>query len=119
MKVKHVYLTASQPARLAEFYEKTGLSIRFADGERWIQFRTEGAAFCVSGPEESAAAASSNAVVVFEVEKLEPVSARAEHDAIGVAACTFIPPLLLLTCPYLYASTITTVEGIIHIKQRQ
>jgi predicted enzyme related to lactoylglutathione lyase len=77
MKVKHVYLTASQPARLAEFYEKIGLSIRFADGERWIQFRTEGAAFCVSGLGESAAAASSNAVVVFEVDRLEPVLDRA------------------------------------------
>jgi predicted enzyme related to lactoylglutathione lyase len=70
-------LTASQPARLAEFYEKIGLSIRFAAGERWIQFRTEGAAFCVSGLGESAAAASSNAIVVFEVDKLEPVLDRA------------------------------------------
>jgi predicted enzyme related to lactoylglutathione lyase len=87
MKVRHVYLTASQPARLAEFYEKTGLSIRFADGERWIQFRTEGAAFCVSGLEESAAAASSNAVVVFEVEKLEPVLDRAV-----AAGATIISP---------------------------
>jgi predicted enzyme related to lactoylglutathione lyase len=77
MKIKHVYLTASQPARLAEFYEEIGLSIRFADGERWIQFRTEGAAFCVSGLGESAAAASSNAVVVLEVDKLEPVLDRA------------------------------------------
>ena len=86
MKVKHVYLTASQPARLAEFYEKTGLSIRFADGERWIQFRTEGAAFCVSGLGESAAAASSNAVVVFEVDKLEPVLDRAIASGATIVA---------------------------------
>jgi predicted enzyme related to lactoylglutathione lyase len=76
MKIKHVYLTASQPARLAEFYAKAGLTVRFADGERWIQFRTEGPAFCVSGLEESAAAVSSNAVVVFEVDKIEPVLQR-------------------------------------------
>lgn len=88
MKVKHVYLTATKPARLAEFYAKVGPSIRFADGERWIQFRTEGAAFCVSGIEESAAIASSNAVVVFEVKKLEPVLDRAV-----AAGATVIAPI--------------------------
>jgi predicted enzyme related to lactoylglutathione lyase len=88
MKVKHVYLTASQPARLAEFYTKTGLSIRFADGERWIQFRTEGAAFCVSGPDESASSPSSNAIVVFEVDQLEPVVDRAV-----AAGATLIAPV--------------------------
>lgn len=77
MKVKHVYVTASQPKQLAEFYAKLGLSIRFSDGDRWVQFRSEGAAFCVAGPEESAAAPSSNAVVVFQVEKLEAAVERA------------------------------------------
>jgi predicted enzyme related to lactoylglutathione lyase len=77
MKVKHVYVTACQPKQLAEFYAKLGLSIRFSDGDRWVQFRSEGAAFCVAGPEESAAASSSNAVVVFEVEKLEAAVERA------------------------------------------
>ncbi|MBR0873275.1 VOC family protein [Bradyrhizobium tropiciagri] len=88
MKVKHVYLTASHPARLAEFYAKAGLSIRFADGERWIQFRTEGAAFCVSGLEESASTPSTNAVVVFEVDHLEPVL-----DRVVAAGATLIAPV--------------------------
>ncbi len=87
MKVKHVYLTASQPARLAEFYVKAGLSIRFADGERWIQFRTEGAAFCVSGREESAATPSSNAVVVFEVDEIDTVLDR----AVAAGATIIVP----------------------------
>jgi predicted enzyme related to lactoylglutathione lyase len=77
MKVKHVYVTASQPNQLAEFYAKLGLSIRFSDGDRWVQFRSEGAAFCVAGPEESATVPSSNAVVVFEVEQLEAAVERA------------------------------------------
>ena len=88
MKVKHVYLTASQPAKLAEFYANTGLTIRFADGERWIQFRSEGAAFCVSGMEESASIPSANAVVVFEVEQLESVVERAI-----AAGATLIAPV--------------------------
>jgi predicted enzyme related to lactoylglutathione lyase len=73
MKIKHVYLTSHQPNQLAEFYTKLGLAIRFADGERWVQFRSDSgaAAFCISGLGESAAPPSSNAVVVFEVEKLE------------------------------------------------
>jgi predicted enzyme related to lactoylglutathione lyase len=77
MKVKHVYVTAKEPERLATFYAKAGLSIRFADGERWVQFRSDGAAFCVAGVEESASTPSSNAVVVFEVERLEPIIERA------------------------------------------
>ncbi|WP_338830667.1 VOC family protein [Bradyrhizobium sp. 27S5] len=88
MKVKHVYLTAIQPARLAEFYANSGLTVRFADGERWIQFRTEGAAFCVAGLEESASTPSANAVVVFEVEQLEPVLDRAV-----AAGATLIAPV--------------------------
>lgn len=77
MKIKHVYLTSTRPAELAEFYVNSGLSIRFADGDQWIQFRGEGAAFCISGLDESATTPSSNAVVVFEVEKLEPAVERA------------------------------------------
>lgn len=71
MKIKHIYLTARNPRKLAEFYERAGLSVRFADGERWIQFNSESAAFCIAGIEESIVKPSTNAVVVFEVEDLE------------------------------------------------
>jgi predicted enzyme related to lactoylglutathione lyase len=77
MKIKHVYLTASQPTKLAEFYGKAGLAVRFTDGDRWIQFRSDGAAFCVAGSEESVSKPGSNAIVVFEVGKIEQVVERA------------------------------------------
>jgi predicted enzyme related to lactoylglutathione lyase len=71
MKMKHAYLTAAKPDALAKFYKEMGLPVRFADGSRWIQFASEGAAFCIADTEESATTSSSNAIVVFEVEKLE------------------------------------------------
>jgi len=77
MKIKYVYLTAARPAELASFYGGLGLPTKFADGERWIQFASEGSAFCIAGREESAAAPSSNAVAVFEVGSLEAMLGRA------------------------------------------
>lgn len=77
MKIRHTYLTASNPEALAQFYRAIGMPVRFADGERWIQFATDGAAFCIAGLEESAVQPSSNAVVVFEVEGLEAALAKA------------------------------------------
>ncbi|MCP4616767.1 MAG: glyoxalase/bleomycin resistance/dioxygenase family protein [Bradyrhizobium sp.] len=71
MKIKHAYLTAAKPDELAKFYKDVGLAVRFADGSRWIQFASEAAAFCIADIEESATTPSSNAVVVFEVERLE------------------------------------------------
>lgn len=77
MKIKHIYLTAKSPRKLAEFYDEIGLSVRFADGERWIQFKSESAAFCIASTEESMTNPSSNAVVVFEVEDLEAAVGQA------------------------------------------
>ena len=77
MKIKHIYLTAKNPGKLAEFYKRAGLSVRFADGERWIQFKSEGAAFCVASIEESVVSPSTNAVVVFEVDDLEAAVSQA------------------------------------------
>ena len=74
MKIKHAYLTAAEPEDLAKFYSQLGLAVRFADGSRWIQFSSEGAAFCIADVEESATTPSSNAIIVFEVEKLEDVT---------------------------------------------
>jgi predicted enzyme related to lactoylglutathione lyase len=86
MKVKHVYLTANEPAMLAEYYKKLGLTIHFADEERWVQFYSDGAAFCVAGPAESAVPPSTNAIVVFEVEQLEQTLERAIAAGASVVA---------------------------------
>jgi len=77
VKLKQVYLTAVEPERLAEFYEALGLTIRFADPGKWIQFAGEKAAFCVAGPSESVSEQSRDAVLVFEVDNLEMALDRA------------------------------------------
>lgn len=77
MKLKHVYLTALEPESLARFYDGLGLTIRFVDGAKWIQFAGEKTAFCIAGPAESASEAARNAVVVFEVDDLERTLDRA------------------------------------------
>jgi predicted enzyme related to lactoylglutathione lyase len=78
MKLKHTYLTSSDPAQLSEFYVKMGFEVRFADPGRWIQFKMDGAAFCIASPEESSSDVFFNAVAVFEVEDLEVMLAKAE-----------------------------------------
>lgn len=82
MKLKQVYLTATEPERLAEFYEALGLPIRFADRGKWIQFVGEKTALCIASPAESASEQSRNAVLVFEVDDLEVAVERARaHGA--------------------------------------
>jgi predicted enzyme related to lactoylglutathione lyase len=72
MKVKQVYVSSREPEKLAEFYRKAlGLPIQFADPGKWVQFKTEGAAFCIAGASETAVPAGDNAVVVLEVDDLE------------------------------------------------
>ena len=79
MKVKQVYVASGDPERLAAFYTKAlGLPVRFADPGKWVQFTSDGAAFCVAGPSESAVEASRNAVVVFEVDDLEAALGHAK-----------------------------------------
>lgn len=77
MKLKQVYLSAAHPEGLAKFYEAMGLTIRFADPGKWIQFAGEKTAFCIAGPSESVSDHSRDAVLVFEVEDLEEAIARA------------------------------------------
>ncbi len=78
MKLKQVYLTAVDPEGLAAFYEALGLTIRFADRGKWIQFIGDPTAFCVASPAESVSEQSPNAVLVFEVGDLETTIARAQ-----------------------------------------
>jgi predicted enzyme related to lactoylglutathione lyase len=80
VKLKHVYLTAPEPEALARFYEALGLTIRFADRGKWIQFAGDETAFCVASPAESATEHSRNAVAVFEVEDLGVALDRARAE---------------------------------------
>lgn len=77
MKLKQVYLTANEPEGLASFYETLGMSIRFADSGKWVQFSSEKVAFCIAAPTESASSPSRGAVLVYETEDLEAMIAKA------------------------------------------
>ncbi len=77
MNLKQVYLTAAEPEGLARFYEGLGLTIRFADPGKWVQFAGEKTSFCVAGPTESVSTHSRDAVLVFEVSDLEAAIGRA------------------------------------------
>ncbi len=82
MKLKQAYLTAAEPEVLAGFYESLGLSVRFADQGRWIQFVGEKVALCIASAAESVSAPSLNAILVFDVDNLETALARARaHGA--------------------------------------
>lgn len=85
VKLKQVYLTAADPEALAAFYKALGLTVRFADQGKWIQFESEKTAFCVASPLESVSKPSSNAVLVFEVEDLELVLKAAREQGADVS----------------------------------
>lgn len=85
MKLKQVYLTAQRPEDLASFYEALGLTVRFADASKWIQFAGEKTAFCIAGPGESVSDHSRDAVLVFEVENLEEEMGRARDAGARVS----------------------------------
>ena len=72
MKLRHVYLVVRDPEALASFYrEALGLEVAFSDPGRWVQFATEGSAFCLAGPDEGVEAEGQPLIPVFEVGDLE------------------------------------------------
>jgi predicted enzyme related to lactoylglutathione lyase len=76
-RLRHVYLSTKDPEALAAFYgDALGLEVRFADPERWVQFRLDGTAFAVAGPAEAPAGAPGLTVPVFEVEDLDAWPSR-------------------------------------------
>ena len=77
VKLKQVYLTATDPESLARFYGMLGLTTRFADPGKWVQFSSEKVAFCIAGPSESVSVTSRDAMLVFEVEDLDAMIANA------------------------------------------
>lgn len=86
LKLKQIYLTAIEPEGLATFYEALGLTIRFADAGKWVQFASDKSAFCIAGPGESISERARDAVLVFEVDDLSAAIARAQAaggEAVG------------------------------------
>ncbi|MBO9641937.1 MAG: VOC family protein [Pseudacidovorax sp.] len=75
-RLQNVYLVAEQPAALHAFYsEALGLSLKFADGERWYQYGVGGGNVSLACREE-AAPATSGAVMVFEVADFDGAAER-------------------------------------------
>lgn len=74
-KLQNVYLAARDVAAQAVFYEAVfGLTLKFRDGERWVQYQTgdSNTAFSLACQQEAAPAAS-GLVLVFEVEDFHGV----------------------------------------------
>jgi predicted enzyme related to lactoylglutathione lyase len=71
LRVQNAYHIARDMSRLRAFYETAlGVPLKFADGDRWIQFGLQGTNFSLSSPAEAAHDAP-GAVVVFEVDSLD------------------------------------------------
>ncbi len=71
LRVQNTYHIAQDMSRLCAFYQTAlGAPLKFADGDRWIQFSLQGTNFSLSSPAEAARNAP-GAVVVFEVDSLD------------------------------------------------
>ncbi|MBO1325480.1 VOC family protein [Acetobacter sp. TBRC 12305] len=71
-----VYVPSAGSAEATRFYtDCIGLPLKFADGERWVQFGTGNANFALAGASEYPAGAQ-GAVAVFEVDDMAAFRAR-------------------------------------------
>src|SRR5579863_4083524 len=71
VKIQNVYQVSHDMNRALDFYRDVlGMKLKFRDGDKWVQLDAQGARFALSSLEEAGAAASSNTVIVFEVDSL-------------------------------------------------
>lgn len=86
-RLQNVFVVARQPAALHAFYAQAlGLSLKFRDGDRWIQYGV-GATNVSLACAEEAAPATSGLVMVFEVEEFAAARERiaaAGGEVLGV-----------------------------------
>ncbi|MFK8250632.1 VOC family protein [Ancylobacter terrae] len=84
-RLQNVYVRSAELAESRRFYEAVlGLTPKFVDGERWVQYDAGGANFAVGAPEEFPDGAS-GAVAVFEVADLD-----AHRSAIAAAGLAVV-----------------------------
>ncbi|MET4578007.1 VOC family protein [Ottowia thiooxydans] len=75
-RLQNVFVVAERPAELHHFYESAlGLTIKFRDKDRWIQYGVGNTSVALASREE-AAPASAGVVMVFEVEDFADASER-------------------------------------------
>jgi predicted enzyme related to lactoylglutathione lyase len=71
LQLQNVYVTATNVTALSTFYERAlGLKLKFADAERWHQFKLANTSLAVSSEDESALAAGTGFLPVFETVDL-------------------------------------------------
>ena len=77
-RVQNVYVVAQQPGALHAFYEGAlGLSLKFRDQDRWIQYGLGATGVALASLEEGAPA-TAGLVMVLEVEGFEGAQERIE-----------------------------------------
>jgi predicted enzyme related to lactoylglutathione lyase len=87
IKIQNVYQVTRGFERSLAFYgDVLGMKLKFRDGEKWAQFDANGGRFALSSPEEAGPAASSNTVIVFEVEDLAAGRAALEQAGAPILA---------------------------------
>ncbi|MBB3771186.1 putative enzyme related to lactoylglutathione lyase [Angulomicrobium tetraedrale] len=81
-KLHNVYVGAGDMAASRQFYEQVlGLTPKFADGERWVQYDAGGVNFAIGSSAEYPGGAA-GAVAVFEVDDLD--ARQTELSAAGI-----------------------------------
>ncbi|MYZ47657.1 VOC family protein [Propylenella binzhouense] len=79
MRIQNFYYVAADIGQARAFYEDAlGLEVKFADGERWIQFSAGGQNFALSSLAEAPPGVRGG-TIVFEVEDLAGALARVEE----------------------------------------
>ena len=79
-RMQNCYYVAEDVARARAFYERTlGLTVKFADRDRWVQFSVGGANFALASPAEGGSGLSGG-VIVLEVDDLAALRPRLEAD---------------------------------------
>lgn len=87
VKIRTVYQITDDMSRSLAFYRDVlGMTMKFQDGEKWAQLDAQGSRFALSSPDEAGLAASSNTVIVFEVEKLTEASLALETAGLPILA---------------------------------
>lgn len=77
-RLQNLHVVAQDVPALAAFWQEAlGLTLRFADGERWVQLQAGEDAFAVASVEEGAPG-QRGAVPVFEVDDLASHAAAIE-----------------------------------------
>lgn len=85
-RLQNVYYVAGDVAKARHFYERVlGLETKFADGERWVQFKVGGSNFALGSPAEAPPGAAGG-VAVLEVENLDELRARLVAERIEIVA---------------------------------